>query len=140
MQNHSFSRWYLWKFLHLKTWVYSLGLSEQHVEFLISLFISLKFNGRKGVITYIYSLHSQNQTFNLMCITLRSDKKWPSYTPKCKPGFFYFSKSWQTCVLQFSLCLTFLKISQKVLITQKWFSHHLKRRCIRCLQYNFRTL
>ena len=39
---------------------------------------------------------------------------------------FDFSKSWQTWLFIISLYLTFSKISEKVLITQKWFSYHLK--------------
>ena len=39
---------------------------------------------------------------------------------------FFISQKGDKLAFIISLCLTLLKISQKVFITQKWFSYHLK--------------
>ena len=49
----------------------------------------------------------QNKTFKLMCITLRSDEKWQSYTPKCRPIFFISQKAVKPAFYNFPSALHF---------------------------------
>ena len=57
---------------------------------------------------------------------------------KMQTVFFFLKKPTNWLFRIFPLP-TFLKIFQKVFITQKWFSYYLNHQFIRC-QYNFRTL